>query len=441
MSRSSSARAPVVRGVAVDESGAPAAGVNVATFGGDDANAHDRCEGRVRDRRPRARSLHLMGSGNGFVAAGTTQRSRSPTRTSTACSVTVRKGVDVQGPRRAAPGLRGPRSTSTSNDARHARDADAARAGDDRRRRRVRDASRRARCPTRSRRAARAAIKAASRSTLAPDMADVSCCTSRRVRAIAGRVVDGSGKPVAAVTVMAAPRSGAERTVIVNGMVTSGAQVLTGADGKFELRGLSRRRRITLTRARSRQAAADEDRRDGRARRDRAQDRRRARGRAARRHDPRHRRRRRRPAARRCVGLGAPGHRGHASAAWARAAAIAHDHRRGDRRRHRRGSRLRAGAHRRERPLRDRGLPRAPWTVVAEAQHGALRGRQTKVTPDATITVQGARRHRAARHRARRDRACSRSSSTARRTRSAASRAPTARSRSRASIPGATRCA
>ena len=38
---------------------------------------------------------------------------------------------------------------------------------------------------------------------------------------------------------MAAPRSGAERTVIVNGMVTSGAQVLTGADGKFELRGLS----------------------------------------------------------------------------------------------------------------------------------------------------------------------------------------------------------
>jgi len=33
------------------------------------------------------------------------------------------------------------------------------------------------------------------------------------------------------------------------------------------------------------------------------------------------------------------------------------------------------------------GLPRSPWTVIAEAQHGALRGRQARVTPDATITV------------------------------------------------------
>jgi len=33
------------------------------------------------------------------------------------------------------------------------------------------------------------------------------------------------------------------------------------------------------------------------------------------------------------------------------------------------------------------GLPRTPWTVVAEAQHGALRGRLPKVTPDANVTV------------------------------------------------------
>ena len=34
------------------------------------------------------------------------------------------------------------------------------------------------------------------------------------------------------------------------------------------------------------------------------------------------------------------------------------------------------------------GLPRVPWTVTAEAQAGALRGRQLKVTPDAQVTIQ-----------------------------------------------------
>src|SRR5262249_32787432 len=33
-------------------------------------------------------------------------------------------------------------------------------------------------------------------------------------------------------------------------------------------------------------------------------------------------------------------------------------------------------------------LPRIPWTVVAEAQAGKLRGRATRVVPDAQITVQ-----------------------------------------------------
>jgi hypothetical protein len=36
------------------------------------------------------------------------------------------------------------------------------------------------------------------------------------------------------------------------------------------------------------------------------------------------------------------------------------------------------------------GLARSSWTVTAEAQHGAVRGQQTKVTPDATITIQAA---------------------------------------------------
>src|SRR5690606_3380141 len=45
---------------------------------------------------------------------------------------------------------------------------------------------------------------------------------------ITGRVVDGSGKPASGMTVMASPQHGTIRTTIVNGMVTSGVQGLTG---------------------------------------------------------------------------------------------------------------------------------------------------------------------------------------------------------------------
>jgi hypothetical protein len=56
---------------------------------------------------------------------------------------------------------------------------------------------------------------------------------------IAGRVVDGDGKPVANATVMATAQGPTEHTMIVNGMVTSGIQGLTNANGAFELRGLA----------------------------------------------------------------------------------------------------------------------------------------------------------------------------------------------------------
>ncbi|MEO8704724.1 MAG: carboxypeptidase-like regulatory domain-containing protein, partial [Kofleriaceae bacterium] len=58
---------------------------------------------------------------------------------------------------------------------------------------------------------------------------------------IAGRVVDGDNKPVAGATVMAAPAAPdkTERTTIVNGMVTSGIQGITGANGSYELKGVA----------------------------------------------------------------------------------------------------------------------------------------------------------------------------------------------------------
>lgn len=56
---------------------------------------------------------------------------------------------------------------------------------------------------------------------------------------IAGKVVDGDGKPVAGVGVMASPLEGGESTTIVNGMITSGVQALTNGAGMYEVRGLA----------------------------------------------------------------------------------------------------------------------------------------------------------------------------------------------------------
>ena len=56
---------------------------------------------------------------------------------------------------------------------------------------------------------------------------------------IAGHVVDGDGKPVVGVGVMATEVSGGERTTIRNGMVTSGVQGLTDETGAYQLGGLS----------------------------------------------------------------------------------------------------------------------------------------------------------------------------------------------------------
>jgi protocatechuate 3,4-dioxygenase beta subunit len=56
---------------------------------------------------------------------------------------------------------------------------------------------------------------------------------------IAGRVVDTEGKPVAGVSVSAAAQDGGEKTMIVNGMITSGVHALTTANGAYEIRGLA----------------------------------------------------------------------------------------------------------------------------------------------------------------------------------------------------------
>ena len=55
---------------------------------------------------------------------------------------------------------------------------------------------------------------------------------------IAGRVVDGEGKPVGGMTVMGTRKTQTQSTMIVNGMVASGVQVLTSSNGAYMLSGL-----------------------------------------------------------------------------------------------------------------------------------------------------------------------------------------------------------
>lgn len=55
---------------------------------------------------------------------------------------------------------------------------------------------------------------------------------------IAGRVLDGDGKGVAGVAAMATNVSGGERTMIMNGAITTGVQALTDATGAYKLDGL-----------------------------------------------------------------------------------------------------------------------------------------------------------------------------------------------------------
>ncbi|HEY4242852.1 MAG TPA: carboxypeptidase-like regulatory domain-containing protein [Kofleriaceae bacterium] len=56
---------------------------------------------------------------------------------------------------------------------------------------------------------------------------------------IAGRVVDSDGKPVAGAVVAAADQAKGDEAVMVNGVLASGAQARTGADGAFEISGLA----------------------------------------------------------------------------------------------------------------------------------------------------------------------------------------------------------
>lgn len=207
---------------------------------------------------------------------------------------------------------------------------------------------------------------------------------------IAGRVIDGKGQPVAGATVMAAPAGDERRVTVVNGMVTSGVQAMTNAQGAYEILGLApgpyamsaldrgrplRSRgkpvRVTLTEA-EKKTGVDLaiDRPDG---------------------------------AIRGVVTGPDGKP--LADAWVSVhqdlGAMLEDMRGNDDEGQGHSSTMTISTSDDNEPtdfapvLTDgagkfeiRGLPHARYEVIAEAQAGALRGRAPNITPDATLTIQ-----------------------------------------------------
>ena len=231
---------------------------------------------------------------------------------------------------------------------------------------------------------------------ITPDMAELVLPVKTAGASIAGRVVYGSGKPVAAAIVMATPMTGSERTTIMNGVILGGAQARSAADGAFELRGLTaatyRLRVLDHSRpvpmkspeAAARIVLAETDHKTGV---ELAID--------------------RPDGAIRGTVTGADGQP--IADAWVSVqqglddmlAGLSDQDHEGESRTVRIESRSDDdGAGAIAPVLTDAtghfeiaDLPRVSWTVIAEAQAGKLRGRAVHVTPDATITIQAGEHH------------------------------------------------
>ncbi|HEY5924037.1 MAG TPA: carboxypeptidase regulatory-like domain-containing protein [Kofleriaceae bacterium] len=229
--------APVIRGIVVDDTGAPAPNVSVSAFSGpgDGAEARSDAKGTFVIEGLDAGSYRLMGRGEHFVPAGMTPVELAD-KDIDGVKVNVRRGLRIKGhverrqvcdvqlefdetamSRGDMPTFIAPMTTGPDGEF----DIGPAQAI---------GYEISARCASGEQGHKKIDVK--------PGMADV-IVEVKPGASIAGKVIDGAGKPVAGVTVMAAPIGGTERTMIVNGMVTSGVQTLTNAAGAFELRGLS----------------------------------------------------------------------------------------------------------------------------------------------------------------------------------------------------------
>jgi len=225
--------APSIRGVVVDESGTPAAGVAVSAFGGDDsAEATSDAKGAFVLDGLTAGRYTLVGRSERFLPGSSTKVEISM-KDIDGVKVNVQRGLRIKGhvERRQVCEVQIDESghgmdemmmvspTTTTADGEF--ELGPVRAG---------SIAIHARCP--------AGEQGDKHVEVAAGMPDV-VVEVKPGASIAGRVVDGQGKPVAAVTVMAAATGSTERTTIVNGMMVGGVQAVTNARGEFELRGLA----------------------------------------------------------------------------------------------------------------------------------------------------------------------------------------------------------
>jgi hypothetical protein len=230
--------APVIRGVVVDEAGAPAPNVEVSAFSGpgDGAEAKADAKGAFVIEGLAPGQYMLMARSDRFLPAGTTSielgakdvdgvkitvrrglRIKGHVERRQICEVSIELDEDAFSPHGDMPMMIAPTTTAADGEF----DVGPAHPG-------AYQLS--ARCPSGEQGEQKIEAKAG--------MADLVIAVKPGA-SIAGKVVDGAGKPIAGVAVMAAPQGGTERTTIVNGMVTSGVQALTNAAGAFELRGLA----------------------------------------------------------------------------------------------------------------------------------------------------------------------------------------------------------
>jgi len=226
---------PVISGTVVDETGTAVADIQVDAMGrGRGRDAHTDAKGAFTITGLSPGAYFLMGRNETFVPAGGAQVELAD-KDLTGITVRVQRGAKIIGhveprqicevqhdidDRELGPGmpmLVGPKTTAADGEF----SLGPASAG---------KAQLRARCPS----GAQGSIPIDVTVGMAPVVLKVTPGAS-----IAGRVLDGDGKPVAGATVMASLEGPTQRTMIVNGMVTSGVQAITGANGSYELVGLT----------------------------------------------------------------------------------------------------------------------------------------------------------------------------------------------------------
>jgi protocatechuate 3,4-dioxygenase beta subunit len=224
--------APAIHGIVIDENGAPAPDVKVTAFGGDQSgDATSDAKGAFTLEGLGAGTFTLVGRSDTFLPAATKEIELAD-KDVDGVKVMVHRGLSIKGhvePRQVCEleldtqGMSGMRMrlapVTTAADGEFVLGPTEAGA-----------LGINARCAS--------GDQGKKHVEVAAGMPDV-IVEVKPGASIAGRVIDRKGKPVVAATVMGTPIGETEKTTIVNGMFVGGVQSVTNGKGEFELRGLA----------------------------------------------------------------------------------------------------------------------------------------------------------------------------------------------------------